>query len=82
MTDYSRYIGKKVCKESGKPFKSGLKENTVKEIIEHPTLKIPAFTFVEDESFVECRQCAEVVDETLNKVADESWRQIDGSYSL
>lgn len=44
-------------KYSSKPFKSGLKENTVKGVIEHPILGIPAFTFVEDESCVECRRC-------------------------
>lgn len=40
-----------------KPFKSGLKENTVKGIIAHPILNIPAFIFEEDDSYVECRRC-------------------------
>jgi hypothetical protein len=42
---------------SGKPFKSGLAVNTIKGVINHPILAIPAFTFVEDESYVECRRC-------------------------
>lgn len=49
-------IGKKVFKPSGKPFKSGLKINTVKAITSHPILNIPAFTFEEDDSLVECRR--------------------------
>jgi hypothetical protein len=40
-----------------KPFKSGLKTNTIKGVIEHPELKIPAYTFEEDDSYVECRRC-------------------------
>ena len=40
-----------------KPFKSGLMINTVKDVINHPILNIPAFTFYEDDSFVECRRC-------------------------
>ena len=31
--------------------------NTVKDVIEHPTLHIPAYTFEEDSSYVECRRC-------------------------
>lgn len=56
--EYSDYIGKQVHKaKSGKPFKSGEKINTVSGIINHPQLNIPAFTFVEDDSYVECRKC-------------------------
>jgi len=60
---YESMIGCKVRKTSGKnhqnepkPFKSGLKINTVKGIITHPQLGIPAFTFYEDDSYVECRR--------------------------
>ncbi len=54
-------IGKKVYKpKSGKPFKSGLKINTVKGVINHPILNIPAYTFEEDDSYVECRRCVVV----------------------
>lgn len=55
--NYQSFIGKKVVKKSNKPFKSGEKTNTVKGIITHPILKIPAYTFEEDESYVECRRC-------------------------
>lgn len=58
------WIGQKVRKTSGrsnqlssKPFKSGNKTNTVKEIVNHPQLNVPAFTFLEDDSIVECRRC-------------------------
>lgn len=56
-------IGRKVSKlrkngtKEAKPFKSGNKINTVKAIINHPILNIPAYTFEEDNSYVECRRC-------------------------
>lgn len=51
-------IGDKVRKKSGKPFKSGLKVNTVSDIGAHPVLKDElAFSFVEDDSKVSCVQC-------------------------
>lgn len=66
---YENNIGKKVCKCSigerianNKTFKSGLIMNTVKGITTHPILKIPAYTFEEDDSYVECRRC-DVVNE-------------------
>jgi retron-type reverse transcriptase len=56
--DYTPYLDKKVHKvKSHKPFKSGEKVNTVRSIISHPILNIPAFTFYEDDSYVECRKC-------------------------
>lgn len=62
-----QYIGCRVKKTSKagtqpKPFKSQLLVNTVKGVINHPILNIPAYTFEEDDSFVECRRCV-VVDE-------------------
>ncbi len=61
--DFESMIGQQVHKlRSGKPFKSGNKVNTVKGIINHPQLNIPAFTFFEDDSYVECRKCEIVVD--------------------
>ncbi len=62
MQNYELWIGRKVMKTSknncnSKPFKSGLKENTVKGIINHPILNVPSFTFLEDDSFVECNRC-------------------------
>lgn len=67
VMNYADMIGKKVAKirkrkyAAPKPFKSGLKANTVKGIVNHPILNIPAFTFIEDDSYVECRRC-KVVD--------------------
>lgn len=56
--NYEDNIGKQVHKDgSGKPFKSGLKVNTVKAVIDHPILDVPAYTFEEDDSYVECRRC-------------------------
>jgi hypothetical protein len=55
------YIGKQCMKGKGtkepKPFKSGSKINTIKGVIVHPILNVPAYIFVEDDSFVECRRC-------------------------
>ena len=50
-------IGQKVIKQSKRLFKSGSKINTVKDIIEHPITKRPAYTFCEDDSYVEVRMC-------------------------
>jgi len=51
------YIGRKVVKESGKPFKSRKKINTVAGMTLHPKLNSPCWTFMEDDSYVECRRC-------------------------
>lgn len=64
MENWESFIGKKVMKTSPKPFKSGKKVNTVKDVVEHPVLKIPAFTFQEDDSVVECRRCVLIGDPT------------------
>ncbi len=55
-------IGKKTKKTSvnnrePNPFKSGFKINTIKGVIDHPQLNVPAYTFEEDESYEECRRC-------------------------
>lgn len=54
---YEENIDKRVQKVSKRPFKSTFYFNTVKGIIDHPILNIPAYTFIEDESYVECRRC-------------------------
>jgi hypothetical protein len=53
---YKSYINQYVNKKSNKPFKSGKKFNKVKSVVTHSILKIPAFTFYEDDSIVECRK--------------------------
>ncbi len=68
MENYEVNIGAKVSKTAKKlgksanpkPFKSGLLVNTVKGVITHPILGTPAYIFVEDESYVECKVCAVV----------------------
>ena len=55
-------IGKRVIKDkSGKPFKSGQKTNTIKDVVFHDFIGVPAYTFEEDGSYVECRRC-EIID--------------------
>lgn len=55
-------IGKRCMKAhrdnvQSKPFKSSFLLNTIKGVIDHPILHIPAYTFEEDDSYVECRRC-------------------------
>jgi len=63
MQSYEEWIGHEVRKKSkdgcqSHPFKSGSKVNTVKSIVPHPQLPgKPAFTFVEDDSYVACHTC-------------------------
>jgi hypothetical protein len=61
--NYKLWIGAKVTKVSKatpKPFKSTLRINTVKDVIDHPIRHEPAFTFEEDDSYVSCVQCKRV----------------------
>lgn len=51
------WIGKKVFKTSGKPFKSQFKVNTVKGVTTNPHTNFPAFTFEEDDSVVDAWKC-------------------------
>jgi len=62
--NYEANIGRRVTKgnistgdANHKKFKSGLYINSVKGVINHPILNIPAYTFDEDDSYVECRRC-------------------------
>jgi len=73
MDEYRKNIGKKVCKKqinpksklyTPRPFKSTLRYNTVKDVIIHPILNVPAYTFVEDDSYVECRRC-QIIEENI-----------------
>jgi hypothetical protein len=50
-------VNDKVSKRTGKPFKSGRKVNTVKELTVNPNTGQPAFTFLEDDSIVDQRTC-------------------------
>jgi hypothetical protein len=72
--NYEENIGRKVMKVQArkglinkKKFKSGLYFNTVKGIINHPILNIPAYVFEEDESYVECRRCRPVKQEAIER---------------
>lgn len=63
-----RFNPKKAKETIQKPFKSGLKTNTIKGIVPHPILGIPAYTFEEDDSYVECRRCRVIFEgENLNR---------------
>jgi len=61
VENLKKLIGKRVEKfPSNKPFKSGFKKNTVKGIITHERTGLPAFTFLEDNSYVEAQKCIPV----------------------
>jgi hypothetical protein len=69
-TDYSKWIGMKVSKTGStrknrepKPFKSGLKINTIKNLCENPNTGKPAFSFFEDDSVVDCHVCELITNE-------------------
>ena len=61
---YECYIGKRCKKKSifgernykVKPFKSTFKVNTIKGVIIHPHLGVPAYIFCEDDSYLECNK--------------------------
>lgn len=50
-------IGTSVIKDSGLPFASGLKVNTVSGYCYNPTTGRPSYLFAEDSSCVEVRMC-------------------------
>jgi len=51
-----RFTRQKKRVKHGK-FKSGLYVNTIRDVIMHPILGIPAYVFFEDDTYVECRRC-------------------------
>lgn len=66
-------IGLKVKKISGKPFKSGLKFNTISGTGIHPKTKRATFLFEEDDSYVECKQCIVI---NVSEVFELVYKQI------
>lgn len=71
LKPYETLFGKKVRKKSGKPFKSGRKENTISGtcLMDVPCKKTPSgfrtnvcFTFEEDDSAVSIEMC-EIIEE-------------------
>lgn len=75
---YEYHVGEKVSKTSisenpkkphkPKKFKSGSLVNTIKGVIDHPELGIPAYTFEEDDSYVECRRCKILNNEEIKEL--------------
>jgi hypothetical protein len=65
VAKWNAMIGSKVWKNhktasqfQPKPFKSGLKVNTVTGVVEHEQTGRLGFTFAEDDSVVECFRCS------------------------
>jgi hypothetical protein len=57
LTAFESWIGQQVVKKSKKPFKSKSTVGTVKGVMVHPITSRAAFTFNEDDSYVECQRC-------------------------
>jgi hypothetical protein len=57
--------GTKVIKLSHKPFKSGSVVNNVKEVVTHVQTGLPGYTFIEDDSVVECRRVISTTSEII-----------------
>ncbi|EBS4516560.1 hypothetical protein DQT32_04000 [Salmonella enterica subsp. enterica serovar Braenderup] len=56
-SEHHKSVGKVVEKRSGNPFKSGLYYGTVKTCERNPYTGLWGFTFEEDESIVDIKQC-------------------------
>jgi hypothetical protein len=69
MGDLFIRVGDKVIKKSRKPFKSGEKVATVKNVTVNPYTNRTAFSFIEDESVVDAHQCKKAT-ESLLKLTD------------
>ncbi len=68
VNTFEHWIGKRVRKNSGKPFKSRKRVATVLGVIEHPELRgKPAFVFQEDDSHVACTQVHAVWDDVIEQ---------------
>lgn len=57
LLSYKAAFGAQVRKKSNKPFKSALKIVTVNGFIDHPKTGRLCYTFLEDDSYVECIKC-------------------------
>lgn len=54
---YENFLGQRVKKKSGRPFKSSLKINTATALCCDLIVKRLCFVFEEDDSYVECFRC-------------------------
>ena len=72
-----RCVGKRVVKNSGKPFKSGDRVGTVQAITTHPDTKRAAFVMKEDGSVVEAGICLPSSGWTDEEFAEEYGYSLD-----
>jgi hypothetical protein len=77
---YEKAIGKKCFKPSGKPFKSKLDVNTISGVAINPHTLLDAFTFVEDDSVVDCRSVV-VKDWSIRNHLGYEVGRVDASHS-
>lgn len=77
---YYELVGKKVKKDSGKPFQSKNKINTVKSIVFHPQRFVLAFSFEEDNSLVECGKCSlATIEDAIGEAIPLATREISNT---
>lgn len=55
--NFESYVDTVIIKASGKPFKSGLIEATVRAVGVNPHTGKPGFYFYDDDSIVDCHFC-------------------------
>lgn len=65
-------VGDKVCKKSGKPFKCGYKNCTIKAITINPYTNKKAVQILEDNSIVDMYQLVNLTNEDLNKLEKQA----------
>lgn len=66
----------KVIKKSGKSFKSGLYSNTVESVVTNPKTGRIGFSFIEDDSIVDCRKLLVVNAEYEDITQDNKKRHV------
>lgn len=57
ITYYEKFVGQKIEKKSGRPFKSTLKINTATALCCDLIVRNLCLVFEEDDSYVECYRC-------------------------
>ena len=57
----AKWVGRRICKKSLKPFKFGEKIGTIKDVVyPHPNNDVIAFQIKEDDTMVEAWRCVDV----------------------
>lgn len=87
IEEAQKNIGLKVQKfragnKTPKPFASGRKINTIKDVIIHPVRNVPAYTFYEDDSYVSCAYCVPLPNENEHPISPGSYVKLTSEVYL